>query len=99
MLTRQLRRPLPQTIGDVATGPMRAPPRFQFLPCLFHFQGYRCCLVGFHQSVLLAPRRAPTDISRTAQVKLSSLAANSRCTTTSVGSFVGRSASADPPNA
>jgi DNA invertase Pin-like site-specific DNA recombinase len=54
MLTCELRRPLPQTIGDVATGRMRAPPRFQFLPCLFYFQEYRCCVIGFHQSVLLA---------------------------------------------
>jgi len=33
---------------------MRAPPRFQFLPCLFHVRGYRRCVSGFHQSVLLA---------------------------------------------
>jgi hypothetical protein len=34
-------QPFPQAVGDMATGPMRTTPRFQLLPCFFHFQGYR----------------------------------------------------------
>ena len=48
---------------------MRAPPRFQFLPCLVYARRYRRCVSGFHQSVLLA-LVGPTEPSRIAQVKV-----------------------------